>query len=433
MCEPGGARAATIAALHRLAAKRPLGIAVSGGGDSLALLAMAAEARTGLHAVTVDHGLRPEAWAEAKAVADFAAARGIPHTTLTARIAPGGNLSARARTARYDLIATWARQHGLDQVALGHTLDDQAETVLLRLARGAGADGLAAMAESRDWLGIRWLRPMLAVGRADLRTWLTDRSIPWAEDPTNQDPHYDRVRARQALGALAPLGIDAAALAATAGRLQAQKAVLQAETAALAAETRTWGPFSEAWIDPNAAKALPEVARRLIVDTLMQVAGLDYAPRQRSLDALLPGLWAADFPGATLAGCLIQRMKGQILICREPAAVAATAPLPPTGLLWDRRWWIDGAPRKIRIGALGAEGIAEIKRAEAAGWAAPAPWQAASHAVKLTLPALWNDPGGAPPHLVAVPPIAYLSPNAPSGAGDVTATPALRHDDPGPG
>ena len=145
----------------------PLGVAVSGGGDSVALLLMLATVARGrpLAAVTVDHGLRPESGDEAAAVEALCAARGIPHATLRWNGWDGaGNLQDRARQARRTLIGAWARANGIGAVALGHTLDDQAETFLMRLARGSGVDGLSGMAPATRAEGVLWLRPLL--GRA---------------------------------------------------------------------------------------------------------------------------------------------------------------------------------------------------------------------------------------------------------------------------
>ncbi len=153
---------------------RRIGIAVSGGGDSTALLLSLARgfAETGvtLHAATVDHGLRPEAAAEARAAAGQAADLGISHDTLRWQGWDGaGNLQDQARRARYALLSDWARGQGIPTVALGHTSDDRAETVLMRLGRAAGVDGLAAMHRERWVDGIRFLRPMLSLTREDLR------------------------------------------------------------------------------------------------------------------------------------------------------------------------------------------------------------------------------------------------------------------------
>ena len=153
------------AALDRLAGDLPaMGIAVSGGGDSVALMHMVAEWARGrrIMVATVDHGLRPESAAEARQVSRAARALGLPHATLLwQRGTETGNLMANARDARLRLLSGWAQRNNLSAVALGHTADDQAETLLMRLARGSGIDGLASMAEWRDRFGIRWLRPML--------------------------------------------------------------------------------------------------------------------------------------------------------------------------------------------------------------------------------------------------------------------------------
>ncbi|WP_114967069.1 tRNA lysidine(34) synthetase TilS, partial [Alkalilacustris brevis] len=183
-----------------------LGVAVSGGGDSVALLLLVADwaAARGvrLRAVTVDHGLREGAAQEAEAVARLCAELGIGHDILRWQGWDGqGNLQDAARRARQGLIAGWARDHGLAAVALGHTRDDQAETVLMRLARGAGVDGLSGMAPLRLAVGLAWLRPLLDVGRAELRALLRARGVPWAEDPSNEDARFQRVRARRALEA----------------------------------------------------------------------------------------------------------------------------------------------------------------------------------------------------------------------------------------
>lgn len=198
-----------------------LGVAVSGGGDSLALLHLmhdwARANGSDLRAVTVDHGLRAAAPGEAAQVARLCADLGLPHDTLHwTGWDQSGNLQAEARRARYRLMAGWARGHDLQAVALGHTLDDQAETVLMRLARGSGVDGLSAMAGRRDDLGMRWLRPLLAIRRDDLRAFLSGLGVDWVDDPSNADTRFDRIKTRQALAQLAGLGIDAEGLADTA-------------------------------------------------------------------------------------------------------------------------------------------------------------------------------------------------------------------------
>ncbi|MEM9764272.1 MAG: tRNA lysidine(34) synthetase TilS, partial [Pseudomonadota bacterium] len=168
-----------IATLDRLAPGGTLGLAVSGGSDSLALLHVATRwaKRSGrsLAVATIDHGLRGAAAAEAAAVARQSRGLGLPHALLAGDAAGRGNLQGRARELRYTVLAAWAAGAGLGAVATAHTEDDQAETVLMRLARGAGADGLAGIAEIRHRAGpptLTVIRPLLGHGRAELRAWL---------------------------------------------------------------------------------------------------------------------------------------------------------------------------------------------------------------------------------------------------------------------
>ncbi|WP_086736940.1 tRNA lysidine(34) synthetase TilS [Erythrobacter colymbi] len=180
---------------------RPLGLAVSGGPDSLALLLLAHEALPGRIAVaSVDHGLRPEAAGEVALVARLAAARGIPFTPLAVTLAPG-NVPAQARAARYAALARWAQDAGLGAVATAHHADDQAETLLMRLNRGSGLAGLAGVRprgriEESDVL---LLRPLLGWRKAELAAVVAASGITPAQDPTNTDPAFDRARLRAAL------------------------------------------------------------------------------------------------------------------------------------------------------------------------------------------------------------------------------------------
>ncbi|SDE48377.1 tRNA lysidine(34) synthetase TilS [Limimaricola pyoseonensis] len=336
---------------------RALGLAVSGGGDSVAmlhLLAPAARARgIGLHAATVDHGLRPEARDEARRVARACAALGVPHDILEWTGWDGrGNLQDAARRARRALLTDWAAKRGLDAVALGHTRDDQAETVLMRLARGSGVDGLAAMAIERREAGLRWLRPLLGIGRAELRDWLTGQGIGWDEDPSNEDRGFQRVRARDALAALAPLGLEVDGLVATAERMAMARAALDALAAELSSRALRLVAGAVA-VDLAAYRAAPEETRlRLAAAALRWIGGGAYRPRLVPLRAALEG--AAEGRRRTLAGVTLRAARGTLWLCREPKAVEGpVAPDTP----WDGRWQVSGPGGAVRLAALGAEGL----------------------------------------------------------------------------
>ena len=175
-------------------------LAVSGGADSIAMLHLAAswahdQGRSAprLSVATVDHGLRPGSAAEARAVATIAAQLGLAHSTLTWTGAkPARGIQAAARTARYRLLAGHERAHRIDAVAVAHTLDDQAETLLMRLARGSGVDGLAAMQLQASIEGVAVLRPLLGIARARLRATLRQQGATWIDDPTNARPEFER-------------------------------------------------------------------------------------------------------------------------------------------------------------------------------------------------------------------------------------------------
>jgi tRNA(Ile)-lysidine synthase len=173
-----------------------LGLAVSGGPDSLALLTLAAEAcPDALAAATVDHGLRPEAANEADHVAAICERLSVPHTILTPSHPITGNLQSAARGARYALLETWREQENLRWIATAHHADDQLETILMRLMRGSGIDGLSAIRPVNGKI----IRPLLGFRKAELVAHVQSRGLNAIADPSNDDSAFDRVRLRKAL------------------------------------------------------------------------------------------------------------------------------------------------------------------------------------------------------------------------------------------
>lgn len=396
--DPGAAEVSAALAMS-IAALAPdgrrLGVAISGGSDSTGLLLAAAAhaAARGLEieAATVDHRLRAESRAEAEAVAQLCGARGIPHAILTWPHdgAPPGNLAAAAREARRDLLAAWARERRLDAVLLGHTRDDQAETVLLRLARGAGVDGLSGMAARITHDGIPFLRPALDLGRADLRAICRAAGVGWVEDPTNADLRHDRPKARAALAALAPLGLSAEGLVRSAAILADQRAALDHAAQAAAAGLMRLGGAGELRIERAGWRALPRDLRLRLLSAAIRHAAGGLRPRARALDPIEGALHAEDAPPPRMiAGARIEPGP-EIAVMREPARAACPVPALP-GAVWDGRWRLKTHVRDGFLGPLGPEGL-RILRSRAALLPAPPPdWETAPRAAKLTAPALWQ-------------------------------------------
>ena len=175
-----------------------LGIAVSGGPDSVALLLLAAAARPDqVEAATIDHRLRPESAGEARLVADLCQRLGVPHVTLAVEVPRGASVQAQARHARYRALNDWAIEQSLEAVATAHHADDQAETLLMRLARGAGLSGLAATRRYRPLdKDIMLVRPLLGWRRAELGAIVRAAGVEPVDDPANRDPRHDRSRFR---------------------------------------------------------------------------------------------------------------------------------------------------------------------------------------------------------------------------------------------
>ncbi|AOG00679.1 tRNA(Ile)-lysidine synthetase [Blastomonas sp. RAC04] len=172
-------------------------LAVSGGPDSMAMLDMVRRGWAGpVSAATVDHRLRPESAGEAAMVADYCASIAVPHVTLCPDAPITGNLQSAARTTRYRLLAQAAARAGAEFIVTAHHADDQLETMLMRLARGSGVDGLAAVRAKNGQV----IRPILCLRKAELERYCADQAIPFVRDPSNASPDFDRVRMRAALG-----------------------------------------------------------------------------------------------------------------------------------------------------------------------------------------------------------------------------------------
>ena len=345
-----------------LAAARPsvFVVGVSGGADSMALcLLLARWCRAHGHhlvALTVDHALRPASAAEAGRVSRWLAARGIAHEILSWHgEKPGTGLQAAARSARFALLTARTAALGARGLFLAHHLQDQAETMVMRLARGSGPDGLAGIRSRQMRGGIPVLRPLLPVPPARLRAQCLAEAQAWIEDPSNRDRRFERVRIRQQATQLADVGLDAAALSRLAlafGRLRDWS---ETRLVSFLLDAGTLDPRGFATLALSAVREMPLPLRGKLMSGLLQsIGGLDYPPRGDGLDRLLKWLDGGGGNRTTLGGCLVWRGSGDTLwIARETQRETGVEMLHgPVEKRWDGRFdvvWSGAEPVWIHM------------------------------------------------------------------------------------
>src|SRR4029079_16574068 len=299
-------------------------LAVSGGPDSLALMQLAARLRAelgvSLTVLTVDHGLRESSGEEAARVGRQAAALGLPHAILTwaGGESRAASLQARARAARYDLMAAYCHAHDIQALVTAHHLDDQAETFLMRLKRGSGLDGLAAIPERGAWAGIAVLRPLLEVEKARLVATLREADVSFVCDPSNQDPRFERARVRGSWDALSLLGLTPEALAFSARRWRRAREALEDAARGFLAEHSETSEAGYALIDTPALAAAPqEIALRALARLIGAVGGGETPLQLAKLESLLAALAAHPARAHTLGPCRIEPISGRLGVFRE--------------------------------------------------------------------------------------------------------------------
>jgi tRNA(Ile)-lysidine synthase len=281
----------------------PFGVAVSGGPDSLALLLLAAAARPGeVAAATVDHALRAGSREEADAVADICEGLGVPHAILAIDwdIPPGSGIQEKAREVRYGALAAWMDECALETIATAHHLDDQAETLVMRLNRGAGVRGLSGIRPLASVPGhpdLRLARPLLGWRRAELAAVCAAASVRPFADPSNEDQRHERVRVRRSLAAADWL--DPEGLARSASNLADADDALEW---AAATEWTRFASFNADGIVYRSSSAPAEIVRRIVARAIEEL-GTEGQPddlRGRELDRLIEELEAGRT--ATLRG-----------------------------------------------------------------------------------------------------------------------------------
>ena len=371
---PDGAwLAAQLTALHE---GRHFALAVSGGPDSMALLALAAEARdvapqVKFSVLTVNHGLRPAAADEAAMVHQTCLELGLPHVTLHADMPLAeAALQETARHMRYALLADWCQRHGADALVLAHHASDQAETLLMRMARQSGLDGLAGMAARQtvatDAGSLVLLRPLLNVQKQDLASLLAQAGLPSCDDPSNYDRRFERVRWRQALTAKASHGEEVARLGRLAARLRQRRNRHDAQDMDWLQSLADWHRHGVLRLPRPAFQALPQHRQmRLLRGLLGWIGRRPYPPKRDKCNRALAAMQEKPAGAVTLAGCLMRWRGEAVFLGREMAALAGSRHgVDSTSILWDGRFRLDVAPDRIIQGLfvapLGAGGLAQL-------------------------------------------------------------------------
>lgn len=364
-------------------------LAVSGGVDSMAMMHLAMDWRASRLAsspaetvpifsiVTVDHGLRPESASEAEGVQRVARRLGLAHTTLVWEgPKPATGIQAAARAARYRLIFEHLESQGIDVMATAHTSDDQAETLLMRLARGSGVDGLSGIQRVKKIGRQTVLRPMLSFAKADLIATLQAKGETWIEDPSNEKLEFERVRLRHMRDSLEAAGLSNRTLALSARRLGRARRALDEMTAycveqagdRIRIDDLGYAEFSWPWI-----LSLPEEIRlRILTRLIASIGGGEDPVTLSGLEAMTACIGWKSPAGHSLAGAVFSDGKkpDTILVVREFGR--RSQPLPTLDLKsglrreWDRRFIVVNASqpaRDFRVCALGAEGVAAVKAA----------------------------------------------------------------------
>ncbi len=298
--------------------------------------------------LTVDHGLSPGSSRIARGVVERAKLLGLrAHALVWRGNKPKTDIEAASRTARYQLMGNWCNDHRIDGLFVAHTLEDQAETFLLRLARGSGLDGLAAMRSMSPYPlpgydRLRVVRPLLGIRRSALRNYLESCGESWSEDPMNSDPHFARARLRQAWPHLEEFGLSAGRIAAASLHLARARDALEAATVQFLGEACRFGDGRVVLDGARFAAAPPEIGLRALAHVLSRVSGEAYRPRFERLDRLYSAIRDDQLKSArTLHGCRIGRApraaaifgSASLIITQEPGRATSRRSRPRPNFL----------------------------------------------------------------------------------------------------
>jgi tRNA(Ile)-lysidine synthase len=370
---------ALLKALAKLQPGAHYALAISGGADSTALMVLAGQASKLKNAprfsvLTVDHALRPESKQEVQKVAQWSQALGLAcHILRFPKASKSTGMQEHSRLQRYRVMAKWCRQNDAQALVVAHHKQDQAETVFMRLAHQSGINGLGGMA-AKQKLSVQGetvtvLRPLLNDSRDALRDVLAKAKQPWVEDPSNENPRFERVRVRKALPALDTLGLGVEALLALSAKMQALRATLDGQSVDWLQAHGRWTPLGYVELDAEAFEALDATRQLRILSPFLQfLGGQIYPPKRHRVEALLQRCQQTRHGAATLGGGLVRWRGAELLLGREMAALCAQPShrVAKAGQwLWDNRFLVKLTPRDAKQGVfvapLGQAGLAALK------------------------------------------------------------------------
>lgn len=354
--------------LNSLNIKGKVAIAVSGGSDSMALALLASNLKLDIIAITVDHGLRPESNSEAKTVGNWLKKHDIQHVILQwDGTKPTSNIQSEARNARYELMSDFCYKNKIKTLLVAHTMDDQAETVLLRLMRGSGVDGLSGIAEISQHNKIKIIRPLLGFSKEELRQYLKTKKQEWVNDPSNENDKFDRIKIRKFINQSENPDILTARLVNTAENMARSRDFIEEELKKHMAEISSFE--SEGYAIVNLKKLLKsheEIIFRTLSILLTKISGSYYKPRFENIKNLYEMLQKPTFKAATLWGCRIykpddKKNNGNIFIVRELSAISGDIEAQKE-CVWDGRFICKYSGKGFYIGALGKNGLSQITK-----------------------------------------------------------------------
>ena len=370
---------ATQLAAHALASQG-IAVALSGGGDSWALALLSYDFCKSNNlpfiALTVDHQLRPGSADEATMVAAECARRGMPHAALTWQ--HGGITSRRqeqARNARYDLLGTYCETHGFAHLLTAHHADDQAETVLLRFARGSGAKGLSGMSASRPLTNsVTLIRPFLAIPKADLMAYATAAGVPIAADPSNENSNYARPRLRAARAVLEAEGLTTETLLKTAAVARAEDVALDYAAQKLILDYAVFSPYGGVRLPYAPFTAATPMLRRYAWLKIWRHVTRDqsYPPTPAAIDASCYKLAGSRPVRRTLGGMVQTANKQDLRFEREHSAIIPLNVFPHTQTVFDNRYKIINESDQM-VAIIPTSGCHTKTKRELAPWALSVP------------------------------------------------------------